>query len=196
MSKHVSTYKAVALGGLLGLSTLLAPTMASAADYAFDKAHTQILFRVSHLGFSTSTGFFTDFDGSFSYNPDAPETSSVTVTIPVDSLEMHDAEWNEHLRDEKWFNVAKYPDMTFKSTAVTKTGENTLEITGDLTLLGQTHPVTLKTVVNKVGDQMGTAKAGFSVSATIDRTAWGMTTYAPVVGADIDIMIEVEGVKQ
>lgn len=181
---------------LCALALVGAASVAQAADYVFDTAHTQVLFKVSHMGFSNSTGAFVGVEGGFSFDEANPEQSSVNVTIPVAGLDMDHDVWKEHLSSDKWFNLAKYPTMTFKSTKVVKTGENSFDVMGDLTLLGTTKPVTLKTVLNKVGMQMGKAKAGFSAVTTIDRTEFGMSTYAPMIGTNVDISIEVEGERQ
>ncbi|GLS25373.1 YceI family protein [Marinibactrum halimedae] len=173
-----------------------AAPLVSAADYTFDKVHTQILFSVSHMGFSNSNGAFVDFDGSFSFDEKDYSKSKVEVTIDTKSIDMNDATWNDHMMSEKWFNVAKFPTMMFKSKSVKKTGDKMFDVMGDLTLKGVTKSVTLKTKLNKVGTQMGKEKAGFSATATIDRTTFGMDTFAPMIGAEIPIRIEVEGVKK
>lgn len=162
-------------------------------DYELDTVHTQIQFGVDHMGFSTSTGSFSDFSGSFSYDPEAPEASAVEVVIQTASLDMDNDTWNEHLSGEQWFNTAAHPTMEFTSTGVVSHGGNSLQVSGELTLLGETHPVVLDVSVNKIGMQMGTPKAGFSVSATIDRTQWGMSTFAPAIGTDVVISIQAEG---
>lgn len=169
--------------------------LALAEEYYFDKVHTQIFFSASHLGFSTSTGAFVDFDGKFIFDQNDFSKSSVEVVIHTKSIDLNDDTWNDHMRDKKWFNVEEFPAMTFKSTSVTKTGDNTMDIIGDFTLLGVTKPVVLKTTFNKAGEQFGKQKAGFSATATIDRTEFGMKTYAPIISAEIPIRIEVEGVK-
>lgn len=181
---------------IISAVTFLATGAVSADTYQFDKVHTQIYFTASHMGFSNSTGAFREFDGKFVYDEANPEKSSVEVTINTASIDMNDDTWNGHLQGEQWFNVAEYPTMTYKSTGVKKTGDNTLAVTGNLTLHGTTKPVTLDVTVNKVGDLMGTPKAGFSAKATLDRTAFGMATFAPMIGANVDIRIEVEGMKQ
>lgn len=181
---------------IISAVTFLATGLVSADTYQFDKVHTQIFFSASHMGFSNPSGAFRDFDGKFVYNEASPEKSSVEVTINTASIDMNDDTWNGHLQSDKWLNVAEYPTMTYKSTSVKKTGENTLAVTGDLTLHGKTKPVTLDVTVNKVGDQMGKPKAGFSAKATLDRTAFDMTTFAPMIGANVDIRIQVEGMKQ
>jgi polyisoprenoid-binding protein YceI len=177
------------------LLIMLSP-LSQAADYLFDKVHTQILFKVSHMGFSHSTGAFVDFDGKFNFNKNDFSDSSVNVTIQVASLNLNDDTWNEHMLDKKWFDVNKYPTMEFTSTKVVPTGESTMDVIGQLTIKGVTKPATLQVTVNKVGVQMGKRKAGFSATTRIDRSQFGMDTYAGMIGTDIDIHIEAEGLKQ
>ena len=181
---------------LLAISLLLLSPLARSAEYAFDKVHTQILFTVSHLGFSNSTGAFTEFDGGFVFDENNLEASSVNVSISTKSIDMNDKTWNQHLSGEKWFDVKQFPTMSFKSTGVTKTGDKTMDVKGDLTIKGVTKPVTLAVIFNKAGDQFGKAKAGFSATTSIDRTEFGMPNNAPAIGAQVTIRIEVEGVKQ
>ena len=174
-----------------------APARAETKRYEFDKDHTQILFFADHLGFSKSEGRFIDFDGHFDFDDAAPENSAVEVTIKTGSLDMGGGKdrWNEHLKSADFFNVEKYPDMTFKSTAIKVTGENMADITGDLTMLGQTHPVVLHTTLNKVGifPMNNKHKAGFSATAALDRTQWGMTYGMPMMDPHVEIRIQVEG---
>ena len=176
------------------LITAVAP-FASAADYDFDKVHTQILFSVSHLGFSTSTGAFVEFDGDFSFDPDNIEAAKVNVEIETDSLDMNNETWDSHLSGDKWFNIKKYPKMTFKSTSVKKTGDKTMDITGDLTILGVTKPVTLNTTLNKIGKAFGKDRIGFDAIGTIDRSDFGMTHAIPGIPAEVTLRITVEGIK-
>ena len=166
---------------------------AISADYSLDITHTQIKFAVSHLGFSTSRGSFREFSGNYSFDPAAPEASSVEVVIQTASVDLDDEEWNSHLRAAQWFNVEQFPTMTFKSTSVESAGEGQFIVKGDLTLLGITKPVALDAKLNKIGDQMGKPKSGFSASATIDRRDWGLKTFAPMIGAQVSINLEIEG---
>lgn len=165
--------------------------------YKLDNPHTQIVFSVEHMGLSKSIGKFTDYDGEFAFDEKAPESSSVEVTIKTNSIDMSHDEWNEHLKGEKFLNVAQFPAMTFKSTSVKVTGDKTADVTGDLTLLGVTKPVVLKTTFNKAGPRpMGNDyAAGFSATTMIKRSDFGMTYGIPMVGDDIAIQIEVEGNK-
>lgn len=173
------------------------PAFAEVETYDFDKAHTQIIFAVDHLGFSKSHGKFLDFDGNFVFDTTSPEKSVVDVTIKTEGLDMDDEKWDEHLKGSDFFDVEKFPDMTFKSTSIEVTGENTANITGDLTLLGVTKPVTLAVVHNKSGKHPFGDKyvSGFSADASLKRSEFGMTYGLPMIGDDIQIHIEVEGVR-
>lgn len=170
------------------------PAYAAPENYSFDKAHTQILFNVSHLGFSHSWGEFLEYDGAIVFDEENPENSSVEVTIYTAGIDMDDKKWDEHLTGADFFHVEKYPEMTFKSTAIEITGDKTADITGDLTLLGVTKPVTLETTFNKAGEfPMGDLyKAGFSATAKIKRSDFGMDYGLPAVGDEVNIVLEVE----
>ncbi len=169
---------------------------AQAADsYTIDPAHTNVLFKVSHLGFSNFIGEFNGTEGTFTFDPADAAASSVDVTIPLDQVSTDVPKLDEHLRSADFFDTATYPTATFKSTAVTVTGETTGTLTGDLTLHGVTKPVTLDVTFNKAAKHpmMDVNVAGFSATGTIKRTEFGITTYAPAVGDDVTLIIEVEG---
>lgn len=173
------------------------PAKAQIETYSFDKAHTQILFFVNHLGFSMSQGEFHDYDGSFTFDRGEPEKSSIDVTIQTASIDMDDEKWDEHMKNADFFNVEAFPTMTFKSTGIEITGENAAVITGDLTLLGVTKPVSLDVVHNKsdVHPFSGKFVSGFSASGVIQRSEFGMNYGLPMVGDDVEIRIEVEGIR-
>lgn len=181
---------------LASLLIIACSPLANSAEYLFDKVHTQILFSVSHLGYSNSTAAFTDFDGQFNFDKRDYSQSSVNVTINVASINFNDATWNEHMLEKKWFDAEQFPTMAFVSKKVVPTGYMTMDVVGELTIKGVTLPTTLAVTVNKVGVQFGKRKAGFSAKTTIDRTDFGMDTYAGMIGSEIDINIEVEGLKQ
>lgn len=185
---------------LAAAALLLAASPAFAAkgdDFTFDKVHTQIGFTVSHLGYSFSQGRFTGFDGGFTFDAEKPEAAAVNVTIDTGSLVMHDAEWEKHLKGEDFFNTAAFPAMTFKSTKIEKTGDNTGRLTGDLTLLGVTKPVTLDVIFNKASVHPYSRKfvAGFSATGALKRSDFGMDYGLPGIGDDVNIIIEVEGIR-
>lgn len=167
-------------------------------QYSFDPVHTQIMFEVDHLGFSLSHGRFTKFSGGFHFDEDAPEKSTVDITIDTNSIYMNSSEWENHLKNADFFNVAVFPQMTFKSTSVVKTGDRTASVTGDLTLLGVTKPVTLDVTFNKAGIHPYNKNyiCGFSVKGGLKRSDFGMNFGLPGIGDDVKLDIEIEGVRQ
>lgn len=180
------------------LALLLAfPAHAAQENYSFDKAHTQILFNVNHLGFSNSWGEFLDYDGHILFNEEDPKNSEVHITIKTSSIDMDDTKWDEHMKGEDFFNVEKFPDMSFKSNAIDIIGDNTANIKGDLTILGVTKPVILETKFNKAGKHAFSGKyvAGFSATTQINRSDYGMDYGLPLIGDKVNIILEVEAVR-
>lgn len=175
-----------------------APTYA--ADYVLEPVHTQILFFCDHLGFSKSQGEFLTFSGHFKFDPKNPHASSAEVTIDAGSIDMDNDKWNDHMLNEDFFHVEKFPTIEFKSTKVEVKTERLAYVHGDLTILGQTHPVILDVKYNKSGVHpfSGNYVSGFSATTTVKRSLYGMTYGLPALGDDIEIRLEIEGerVKQ
>ncbi len=170
------------------------PSFAAMETYQLDKPHTQIIFAVDHLGFADSYGKFLDYEGTINFDKDQPEQSSVEVTIKTASISLGDEKWDAHLKNADFFDVEKFPVMTFKSTGIKVTGEKTGEITGDLTIKGVTKPVTLQTTFKKTEKHpmMDRMETGFAATAQIKRSDFGMSHGVPMVGDDVKIIIEVE----
>lgn len=183
---------ALAAGACFATACVSAPQTAAADQYVIDKAHTHVQFSVQRFGFNDVIGFFPELSGVITLDEDAPENSSVSVEIDVASLVSGNDTRNEHLASEFWFNTGEYPVMTFQSTQVERTGETSARVTGDLMLLGVTHPVTLDVVMNKLGEDPATKKmaAGFSAITQLKRSTFGMTTAAALIGDDVAIRIE------
>lgn len=180
---------------------LFSPLLAQAENkvrgveiYHFDKAHTNIMWFISHIGFSNSMGQFMDYEGRIILDHDNPDQSSVTITIKTPSIMTGQAEFDTHLKSADFFNVAKYPTATFVSTKVILLGENKATVEGKFTLLGITRPLTLKVRLNKRAMDIPTNKmrTGFSVRTTLKRSRWGLKYYLPFVGDDVIIRIETE----
>ena len=184
---------------LLATSMLLLAGQAQAADtYTFDKSHTNIMWFASHLGFSDSMGQFMDYDGKLVLDEDKPENSSVEVTIKTASVMTGIEKFDDHLRSPDFFDSAKYPDAVFKSTKVELTGEKSAKVEGELTMLGKTKPLTLDVTLNKIGENPFAEKtvAGFSATATIYRSHYGINYALPAVPDEVDIRIETEFFKE
>ncbi|MBI3441447.1 MAG: polyisoprenoid-binding protein [Proteobacteria bacterium] len=175
------------------------PAQAAPEKYIYDPAHTQIFFSVNHLGFSNPSGRFDKFSGSFVFDQEKPETSHAEITIDVkNGLNMDSAKWEEHLKSKDFFDAEKFPTMTFKSTKIVKTGDKTAAMTGDLTLLGVTKPVTLNVTFNKAGTfpMNKNYVAGFSMAGSLKRSDFGMNGFLPMISDEVMLSIQVEGIRQ
>lgn len=172
---------------------LAAPSPA-AERWAFDKAHTQVLFTVDHLGFTELTGQFRVVEGELLLDREDLTRSSVRATIRADSVDMNDDRLNAHLRNADFFDVENHPALEFVSTAVERVGEDALKLHGELTMLGRALPVVLDVKINQIGSHpfRGTPYAGFTATGRLDRTAWGMGYLAGRIGTDIGIRINLE----
>jgi polyisoprenoid-binding protein YceI len=191
----------------LGLITLLfasLPVFAAdgakvpgAEKYDIDASHSGVVFGWNHFGFSNPTARFDKIEGSVLLDKADLTKSSISVTLPVEALDTGVAKLDEELKGVDFFDASKYPTITFKSTKVEKTGENSLKITGDLTVHGVTKPVTLDAKVNKIGifEIPGVIKAqaaGFDATTVIKRSDFGVTKYVPAVSDEIPVRITLD----
>ena len=182
----------------LAVITLVALGFAASASaepmpFDIDPNHSRIWFDVNHQGYSIMRGLFRDFGGTFNFDADDPAASSLDITIDATSVNMFHDGLNDHLKRDDFFGVETHPELHFVSTSIEAMGENRLAVHGDLTILGQTNPITLDVTQNQLGqDRSGADKVGFSASANLDRTDYGMSFGAPVIGADVGISIQIE----
>lgn len=162
--------------------------------YQFDKSHTHIMFFIDHLGFSKMVGQFHDYSGGFSFDEKNPEASKIDVTIKTASIDTDVPELDSKLAGDKWFNSEQFPDATFVSTNIVKTGKKTGRVYGNFTLMGVTKPITLDVTFNKAGKYpVGDIyAAGFEARGKIFRSAFGMNEGLPFVGDRVDLLIHVE----
>ncbi len=172
-----------------------------AGKYELDKTHASITWKVMHMGLAKYTARFNTFDSTVTLDPAAIENSTVTVDISPMSIETdypnpEQEDFDKKLATgENWFNAGTYPDIKFVSKTIEKTGDNTAKITGDLSFLGVTKPVTLDATLNgAMVSHPFTKKAAFGISAhtTITRSDWGMSGGLPHVGDDVEVLIEAE----
>jgi polyisoprenoid-binding protein YceI len=195
--------------GALAQEAPLEEQPAPAGTYEMDPYHTRILFQISHLGFSNYTAFFREAEATLEFDPDAPEAMKVTARIPIASVETHYQDpafdFNAMLAGPDFLNATpEAPDILFESTSVVPTGENTADVTGDLTMNGITKPVTLQVRFNGgyAGHPLDSgARIGFSATGALDRSDWGIAFGIPApgttigVGDRVEIMIETEFLK-
>ena len=185
-------FKALTLG--LAVASVATFTMAKPVAYQIDPTHTATVFSWSHFGFSTPSANFSDIQGTINVDNAKPANSSVNVTIPLSSLNTNVKALDEHLKTADFFDAAKYPNITFKSTKVQALGKNKYKITGNLTVKDVTKPVILDAVLNKQGvHPMTKAESiGFNATTSFDRSAFGVGAYVPNVGDKITVNITTE----
>lgn len=197
----------LALITLSGCSTLasavLKPAIDTAAssvpagDYALDKAHGSILFKIDHLGYSTYIGRFERFDASLSGDPESPENATVSAIVDIASLDIANPEFAAELLGPDWFDAATYPTASFRTSGVRISSVNQADIRGDLTLRGKTQDVTLKARLNgSAYDRLrGADVVGFSATLAISRSAFGLDRYSGLLTDEVRIEIEAEFVR-
>ncbi|MFT3667121.1 MAG: YceI family protein [Pseudoxanthomonas sp.] len=167
---------------------------AAPVTYTLDPGHTNVLASWNHFGYSNPSINFGQVDGTLVYDADKVSASSVQVTLPLTGLSALADQFYDHLTSDKWFDAAKYPTATFKSTKVEAAGEGKLKVTGDLTIKGVTKPVVLDVTLNKAGEHpMKKVPAiGFDATATVKRSDFGVGAYAPMVSDEVVLKITTE----
>ena len=187
------------LASLLALSPALA--LAAGTTWNVDPSHSQVGFAVKHLVISNVRGEFGAYQGKVVLDEADVTKSSVAATLDVNSLNTKVADRDAHLKSADFFDVAKYPSITFKSTKVAKAGKDELKVTGDLTLHGVTKPVVLDVSTSpEVKGMYGETRRGFAATTTIDRKDYGLTwnklvEAGPAVGDQVRIVLDLELVK-
>ena len=184
--------KALTLG--LAVASLATFAVAKPVEYKIDPTHTATVFTWNHFGFSTPSANFSDIQGTINVDNAKPASSSVNVTIPLSSLNTNVTALDEHLKTADFFDAAKYPNITFKSTKVQPLGKNKYKITGDLTVKNVTKPVVLDATLNKQGVHPMTKAetVGFNATTSFNRSAFDVGGYVPNVGDKITVNITTE----
>lgn len=188
------------LSRLAAIALLVLPIAASAANYKVDKAHTGVTFKVRHL-FTKMAGRFDDFEGMVKFDPSNFAAASVEGTIKAASVNTNNPKRDTHLKNKDFFNVEKYPTITFKSTKVTDidTTKQTAKLHGNLTLHGVEKPVVLDVAYLGTGnDPWGNARGGFTATTVINRKDFGINwnetldSGGLLIGEDVEVEINVE----
>ncbi len=188
--KNVAILGAVLAAGISGQG------MAGEA-YVLDSSHSQVVFSYSHLGFSTTYGMFSGFEGQIDYDEANPAASSVSVTIPTASLITGWDARTAHFLTADFFTADMASEITFVSTGIEVTGENTALITGDLTINDITKSVVLDAVMNQSGMHPMAQKPwlGFNATTTLTRSDFDMGKFAPFVGDEVALNISIEAMQ-
>jgi polyisoprenoid-binding protein YceI len=195
--RHIIDTAIIIAAALLGL--VAAAGGAHADTWVFDKAATEIRFSWDYLGLSRRSGRFVDMDGALEFSPTEPEGGLIELTIKAASVSTGSREFDDILKSPDFFAVSGNPRISFRSTGVVKSGERTGNVTGELTILGITRPVTLVTTWNFTGEHplaasnatyQGKWVSGFSATAMVARSEFGMKRGIPLVSDEVRIDIE------
>lgn len=194
MFKVAATPLAVLLS--MGATTALSES----GTHELDPGHSQVLFSYDHIGFSETFGMFSGFSGEIEFSEDDPSASSVTVSMPVKSMITGWDARLQHFMSDDFFSASDGDVVTFASTSIEVTGDNTANISGDLTMNGVTKPVVLETTLNKsapypFGEKEGTPTLGLEATATMVRSEFGLGAFAPAVSDEIELLINIEALK-
>ena len=180
------------------LLAVVASTATAAPEaYILDASHSQILFSYNHLGYSTTHGMFSGFDGEIAFDQEDPAASSVNISFPVMSMLTGWEQRFVHLMSGDFFGASEGDMITFASTGIAVTGDNTAMITGDLTMNGVTKSVVLDATMNQAGTHPMAEKpwAGFDATTSVLRSDFNVGNFAPFVGDEVQIMISIEAMK-
>lgn len=185
-------FTAAALSAALSMASVAA--VAAPVTYTLDPDHTVVIAQWSHFGFSNPSAHFGQAEGTLVYDAANVGKSSVQVTLPLAGLNSFVPKFDQHLRSADFFDAAKYPDISFKSTKVEAAGKDKLKVTGDLTIKGKTKPVVLDVTLNKMGEQAmrKTQAIGFDATAMVKRSDFGVDMAAPAVSDEVRLRITTE----
>lgn len=176
---------------ILGSSAAIAAPI----SYTIDPSHTDVLFTWNHFGYSNPTGHLGEAKGTIVFDEAKPEASSVEVRFPLSAMDTHVSKLDEHLQSDEFFDAAKFPDITFKSSKVEKAaGADAYNVTGDLTIHGVTKPVVLAATLNKaeIHPMKKVPAIGFDATTTLKRSDFGIGAYVPNVSDEVKVRITIE----
>jgi polyisoprenoid-binding protein YceI len=173
------------------------PADVQPGTYSVEPLHTRVLFALSHMGFTTWYGEFTHVSGSLTLNPKTLGTSTLDIIIPADTISTSNTKVDGELNSPIWLDTAKYPTIAFKSTRIVRTGHDTAKVTGTLTFHGVTKPETLSVTFNAAGVNFLSKQytVGFNATGMIKRSDFNESTYVPVIGDDVSLIISAAFVK-
>ncbi len=169
----------------------ITPAKVQEGAYTVEPYHTRVLFAVSHMGFTTWYGEFTNVSGSLNLTPKSVGNSTLEIHVPTSTVSTSNAKLDGELKSAQWLDEGKFPEIVFKANQVERTGDDAAKVTGDLTLHGVTKSVTLDVKFNGAGTNPLDKKymVGFEVSGAIKRSDFGVNAYVPLIGDDVKIII-------
>jgi polyisoprenoid-binding protein YceI len=193
---------------LFAVTCFAAPALAQSAPntiadnvqsgtYQIEPSHTRLLFAVSHMGFTTWYGQFTGATGTLTLDPKHVAGSKLSISIPANTVTTTNTKLDGELNSPEWFDTAQYPEITFVSTRIIRTGHDTAKVTGNLSFHGVTRPETLDVTFNASGVNPLTKQytAGFNATGSLKRSDFNQKTYVPLIGDEVTLTISAAFVK-
>lgn len=196
-------FKKFLIGFLLILPLLyISPTFAQddltgSEKYQIDQTHTNIIWYISHMGFSRTIGKFKKFEGTIELNYDDPTQSRIYITIDTASISSGIDDLDKQLKSNLFFDVEKYPTAIFESTDIILNQKDSADVKGNFTMLGKTREITLNVRLNKraMDPILNRMRTGYSIRLSMKRSKWGMDQMLAFVSDDINIVIEAEALR-
>jgi polyisoprenoid-binding protein YceI len=191
----------------LGLAGIVAVTTAGAAAkaevYEIDPSHSTVGFKIRHLAISSVPGRFGDFSGTIEFDPKNIDKSHTEASIAIKSINTDNTKRDDHLKGADFFDAAKHPAISFKTTKVEPVSESTFKATGDLVMHGVTKPVTLDVeYTGSATDPWGNKRVGFAATTSLSRKDFGITwnkaldAGGVVLGDEVKVTLEIEGIEK
>ncbi len=176
---------------------ILSVSAYAAETYKLDPAHTSVVYRVKYSGVTFVYGRFNGPTGSFVYDEASPSKSSIEMQVDANNIDTAVAKRDSHLKSPDFFNAGEHPLVTFKSTSVKKISSNTYQVSGNLTLLGNSRKLTVNAKHTGSGkDPWGNYRRGFETSFTIKRSDFGMDFMLGGISDEVGITVSVSGIRQ
>ena len=177
-------------------------TDSATRTYKIDKAHSEVVFQIRHL-VTKVRGRFDEFEGSIQLNEESPELSSVEFTIKAASIDTNEKDRDAHLRSADFFDVEKFPNLTFRSNQIIKKSNESYDVIGDLSIHGVTKEIVLPvTHLGKAKDPWGMERVGFEAEITLNRKDYGLMWNAPLefggflVGDEVKVSLSIQAVAR
>ncbi|MCM2561018.1 YceI family protein [Lutimaribacter sp. EGI FJ00015] len=182
---------------LTGAMLTATTAFAEPEKYVLDASHSQVLFSYDHLGYSTTWGMFAGFEGEIMFDQEAPANSSVSVSFPARSMFTGWEARFEHFMADDFFGADENETVAFTSTGIEVTGDDTANITGDLTMNGITKSVVLAAELTQTGNHPMENKpwAGFNATTTLLRSDFDMGMFTPAISDEVEVQISIEAMK-
>lgn len=195
----MSILKSMLAGTAVVITAATAPFSAFSATetWKIDPVHSTVIFKIKHMNAAYNYGRFNDVSGSITRDDEKPENNSLQVNIKADSIDTANEKRDQHLKNADFLNTAQFPEITYKSRSMKKSGENQVQVEGDLTFHGVTKSVPLTLTLTGEGkDPRGGVRAGGETTFTLKRSDYGMNYMPQMLGDDIHVIVALEATKQ